>query len=534
MEKKVGKEVKIGLAVIGVLVTSFGYVLVRRLAHESQAAAATAAATPDHGSDAEKTKGRSDKSEKPTLLAGLESGRPAELTPEQKSSSSSLPDSHRRELADAGAADPGNSASDSFMPPAHPRAGEAAKNDAALDHHAAPAGYGQPAYGDGSATASSGGPALGNSNGFGPAPGSAYGTSSGHNDVQPLHIDAAPPGASADPFQHRLATPAVTSASAANPAATAAAVPPLAPPDLPDPNHAAKSNPWGAATPLATDNHAPDGRGPDSPNDSHRRDTPHMNGIVADPAATNNPSFVTGDDMRADGTRLDRAQPIAAATNPSRSSFGQPEPGHVEITRPEPAHEVAVISAPVYAPPPASLQTGAGSLALPQQLVGDSAARKGQYLVQPNDNFWTISEKVYGTGGYFKAIFEYNRSRHPQADRLQVGESIETPDATTLQKTYPDLCPKPGRGVAASRVVPASARMQPGTRVYTVEEGDTLFEIARRELGKPARWGEIYQLNRDALGTDFDYLKPGSQLLIPADGGRTEPIAREPSNTFSR
>ena len=89
MEKKVGKEVKIGLAVIGVLITSFGYVLVRRLAHESQAAAATASATPDHGSDAEKAKGRSEGSEKPTLLAGLESGRPAELTPEQKSSSGS-------------------------------------------------------------------------------------------------------------------------------------------------------------------------------------------------------------------------------------------------------------------------------------------------------------------------------------------------------------------------------------------------------------------------------------------------------------
>ena len=72
------------------------------------------------------------------------------------------------------------------MPPAHPPAGEPAKNDpgadAPHDHHAAPAGYGQPAYGDGSATANSAGPALGSSNGYGPASGSGLWHVPGHSD----------------------------------------------------------------------------------------------------------------------------------------------------------------------------------------------------------------------------------------------------------------------------------------------------------------------------------------------------------------
>ncbi len=38
----------------------------------------------------------------------------------------------------------------------------------------------------------------------------------------------------------------------------------------------------------------------------------------------------------------------------------------------------------------------------------------GKYTVQPNDNYWIISQKVYGDGGYFKAIYEHNRLRYPR------------------------------------------------------------------------------------------------------------------------
>ena len=155
--------------------------------------------------------------------------------------------------------------------------------------------------------------------------------------------------------------------------------------------------------------------------------------------------------------------------------------------------------------------------------------------MQPNDNYWTISEKVYGSGGYFKAIFEHNRRQHPNAERLQVGEVLLVPDVATLQKNYPDLCPKPGHVAAPQMATPASARMRPGTKVYVVEEGDTLYNIAKEQLGNPTRWGQIYELNREVLGEkNYDYLRPGTELLIPIGDNRPDALARRSDGVISQ
>ncbi|GAB6166317.1 hypothetical protein JCM19992_23170 [Thermostilla marina] len=54
-------------------------------------------------------------------------------------------------------------------------------------------------------------------------------------------------------------------------------------------------------------------------------------------------------------------------------------------------------------------------------------------------------------------------------------------------------------------------------RPYVVREGDTLFEIARRELGRASRWMEIYNLNRDRLGDRLEHLHPGTTILLPTE-----------------
>jgi LysM repeat protein len=162
-----------------------------------------------------------------------------------------------------------------------------------------------------------------------------------------------------------------------------------------------------------------------------------------------------------------------------------------------------------------------------------------QYTVQPNDSYWTISEKVYGTGGYFKALYEYNRKRSKIPDELKLGQVLLVPEEGVLRRSYPDLCPKPRKTVASGqqRLTSATGRLRGPGRVYTVTEGDTLFEIARHELGKPARWAEIYELNREVLGEDTDFLRPGTELILPTaneSGPRNNTAIRQPAPVYSR
>ena len=56
--------------------------------------------------------------------------------------------------------------------------------------------------------------------------------------------------------------------------------------------------------------------------------------------------------------------------------------------------------------------------AVPVRRASASGARDdGTYKIQPNDTYWAISEKVYGTGGYFRALVELNRDKVEQAFR---------------------------------------------------------------------------------------------------------------------
>jgi nucleoid-associated protein YgaU len=143
------------------------------------------------------------------------------------------------------------------------------------------------------------------------------------------------------------------------------------------------------------------------------------------------------------------------------------------------------------------------------------------YEVQPNDSYWTISERVYGSGAYFRALAEQNRGKAARPDRLSPGLVISTPPVTRLEKDYPDLCPRPNRREAMRNraAIATMASTAGGGRTYVVQEGDTLSSIARNELGKVSRWADIYQLNRETLGKDYDYLTPGMRLVLPLREG---------------
>jgi nucleoid-associated protein YgaU len=50
--------------------------------------------------------------------------------------------------------------------------------------------------------------------------------------------------------------------------------------------------------------------------------------------------------------------------------------------------------------------------------------------------------------------------------------------------------------------------------VYAVQQGDTLSEIAERELGNASRWHDLHDLNK-VLVSDPDKIHPGQVLVLP-------------------
>ena len=64
----------------------------------------------------------------------------------------------------------------------------------------------------------------------------------------------------------------------------------------------------------------------------------------------------------------------------------------------------------------------------------------------------------------------------------------------------------------SSSTAPAAAGS--GARTVTVKKGDTLSEIAKRELGDANKWHAIYDANRDQI-KDPDLIHPGQVLTVP-------------------
>ena len=220
----------------------------------------------------------------------------------------------------------------------------------------------------------------------------------------------------------------------------------------------------------------------------------------------------------------DRA-PGSFATRQDSSSLQQSPPyNRTEPLRPpEPVAKYSPVgrSGSIYETAAAGAQLAAKGL----------HGNDGSYNVQPNDNYWVISRRLYGTGAYFRALAEHNRNKVPQEDQLTVGQSISAPGVTELEELYPELCPKPSRREIVKQRATSVGRLSSyrGGRTYTVQQGDTLFDIARYELGKASRWSEIYELNRDVIGEDYDYLPTGLQLALPSDAP-AENVTRRPGS----
>jgi nucleoid-associated protein YgaU len=64
----------------------------------------------------------------------------------------------------------------------------------------------------------------------------------------------------------------------------------------------------------------------------------------------------------------------------------------------------------------------------------------------------------------------------------------------------------------SSSTAPAAT---PSGRSYTVQKGDSLSKIAKREYGDTQQWRRIFEANRDIIDNP-DLIYPGQVLRLPS------------------
>lgn len=69
---------------------------------------------------------------------------------------------------------------------------------------------------------------------------------------------------------------------------------------------------------------------------------------------------------------------------------------------------------------------------------------------EPGDSLWKISERLYGAGIYYRALYVHNRDRIPRPDQIPAGIEILTPSPAELRSLYPDLCPREPNSLRAT------------------------------------------------------------------------------------
>lgn len=141
--------------------------------------------------------------------------------------------------------------------------------------------------------------------------------------------------------------------------------------------------------------------------------------------------------------------------------------------------------------------------------------------IEPGDSFWLISERAYGTGAYFKALYRFHEASIAEPDRLPVGQSLEIPSLETLRELFPEDVPSDTSSTDVARL-----------RSYRTKRGDTALSVAQSQLGDASRWTEVFRLNQravaapDALLPEHYELKlPPAPMMAAAPAERGSPVA---------
>ena len=164
----------------------------------------------------------------------------------------------------------------------------------------------------------------------------------------------------------------------------------------------------------------------------------------------------------------------------------------------------------------------------------EARAQGNQIDVEVPSTLWKLAEAHTGDGTRWRELLDLNRgARLPDGTTLT--SSTQTiPAGTTI--TIPAGAPSQAadRSEKAGR---AGRTPQNNEKSYTVQTGDTLWDIADEELGDPTRYPELVDASRDTQQpggqrlVDPDHIEPGWGITIPAQTTATSRPETSPGQT---
>lgn len=140
------------------------------------------------------------------------------------------------------------------------------------------------------------------------------------------------------------------------------------------------------------------------------------------------------------------------------------------------------------------------------------------HVVVEGESLWEIADRYYAKGAAWTQIVKANPDRVSDDGVVRIGVRIRLPDPKTIGLTgWAGEAPTSAKAISKPQP-PKDTRKDrakgDGVRTITVRKGETLGQIAQRELGSASRMEEIVRLNADQID-DADEIRAGMVLRLP-------------------
>ncbi|HZL34985.1 MAG TPA: LysM peptidoglycan-binding domain-containing protein [Tepidisphaeraceae bacterium] len=148
------------------------------------------------------------------------------------------------------------------------------------------------------------------------------------------------------------------------------------------------------------------------------------------------------------------------------------------------------------------------------------AAGSKTHKIAAGETFSSIAKSVYGDARYYKQIASANPTVNPA--RLRPGATIQLPDRSTF--STPASTHSTGATTASGAIHASPSAARPAIdshSEYRIQGNDSLYKISMKLYNTPNRVEQIYQLNKDRIGTDPAKLKVNMILRLPVPPTQT-------------